>query len=74
MSIAKFLSALKSKVEQPAATSSAETETVRKIVRELDAMPPEEARYIAAFAYILSRVARSDMNVSAVETTGWSGA
>jgi uncharacterized tellurite resistance protein B-like protein len=68
MSIAKLLSALKRKIEQPAAPPSVETETVRKIVRELDAMPPEQARYIAAFAYILSRVARSDMNVSAAET------
>jgi uncharacterized tellurite resistance protein B-like protein len=64
MSIARFLSALKGKVGQPDAPASSETETVRKIVRELDAMPPEQARYIAAFAYILSRVARSDMNVS----------
>ena len=29
---------------------------------------PERARYIAAFAYILSRVARADMNISEVET------
>jgi uncharacterized tellurite resistance protein B-like protein len=30
-------------------------------------MAPEQARYIAAFAYILSRVARADMNISPEE-------
>ena len=45
-----------------------ETETVRKIVRQLDNLEPERARFIAAFAYILSRVARADMNISDVET------
>jgi uncharacterized tellurite resistance protein B-like protein len=45
-----------------------ETETVRKIVRQLDNLEPERARYIAAFAYILSRVAHADMNISDAET------
>src|SRR5512146_1126955 len=69
MAIAKILSALKGRLEQPAqAARSAETDTVRKIVHELDQMPPERARYIAAFAYILSRVARADLNISEMET------
>lgn len=66
MSIARFLSALRSQVQPPSATS--ETDTVRKIVGKLDQMPPEQARYVAAFAYILSRVARADMNISVEET------
>jgi len=45
-----------------------ETDTIRKIVGALDAMEPKRAKYIAAFAYVLSRVARADMNVSEVET------
>src|SRR6185503_2072362 len=45
-----------------------ETETVRKIVRQLDNLEPQRARFIAAFAYILSRVARADMNISDAET------
>jgi uncharacterized tellurite resistance protein B-like protein len=48
--------------------SSAETATVRKIVNELDHLDPERARYVAAFAYILSRVAHADMNISREET------
>lgn len=65
MSISDFLHALRAKVEQP--SSHADTDTVRKIVGRLDQMPPEQARYVAAFAYILSRVARADMNISAEE-------
>jgi len=46
---------------------SAETETVRKITRALDQLDEERAKFIAAFAYLLCRVARADMNVSAEE-------
>ncbi|MGH9520969.1 MAG: TerB family tellurite resistance protein [Terriglobales bacterium] len=63
MSISNWLQQLRSHAQQP----SQETDTVRKIVNKLDQMPAEQARYIAAFAYILSRVARADMNVSAEE-------
>ena len=45
-----------------------ETETVRKIVNELDHLEPERARFVAAFAYILSRVANADMKISEEET------
>jgi uncharacterized tellurite resistance protein B-like protein len=44
--------------------SAADTETVRKIAAQLDLLDPEKARYIAAFAYILSRVARADLEIS----------
>jgi uncharacterized tellurite resistance protein B-like protein len=44
--------------------SSADTETVRKIAAALDRLDPARARYIAAFAYILSRVARADLQIS----------
>lgn len=49
------------------ATSSADTETVRKIAAELDGLDPKKARYIAAFAYMLSRVARADLQISGEE-------
>lgn len=42
-------------------------ETVRKIVDALDRLDPERARYIASFAYILSRVAHADHEISADE-------
>ncbi len=47
---------------------SADTKTVRKIVDALDRLEPDRARFIAAFAYNLSRVAHADMNVSREET------
>ncbi len=53
-------------VESCGATQ-AETETVRKIVEELDHLDPERARFIASFAYILSRVAHADLSISPEE-------
>jgi uncharacterized tellurite resistance protein B-like protein len=49
-------------------TVSAETETVRRVVEALDALPPEQARFIAAFGYILGRVANADLRISEAET------
>ncbi len=74
MSIADFFHALKTRLDEVPGRGGAngldgdETETVRRIVQQLDNLEPERARYIAAFAYILSRVARADMNISDVET------
>jgi uncharacterized tellurite resistance protein B-like protein len=45
-----------------------ERDTIRKIVDELDRLPPERARHVAAFAYVLSRVARADRAIAADET------
>lgn len=45
-----------------------DTETVRRIVRELESLPLETARYVAAFAFILARVAHADLEVSLEET------
>jgi uncharacterized tellurite resistance protein B-like protein len=51
------------------AGSAAETATVRRIVSELEKMPPQEAAYLAGFAYILARVAYADLHISEDETT-----
>jgi uncharacterized tellurite resistance protein B-like protein len=45
-----------------------DTETVRRIVGELDQLEPARARYLAAFAYVLSRVAGADLEISEAET------
>ena len=66
MSILKFLG-LEEGDAAAAARDSAETETVRKIVASLDKLEPDRARYVAAFAYILSRVARADLVISEAE-------
>jgi len=47
---------------------AADVESVRIIVNELDRLPADEARFIAAFAFLLSRVARADLQTSEVET------
>lgn len=53
----------------PVAPSVAgETATVRRIVARLEALPPDQARYLAGFAYVLSRAARADFSVSEAET------
>ncbi|MCH6564078.1 MAG: TerB family tellurite resistance protein, partial [Myxococcales bacterium] len=43
---------------------SRDTETVRRIAAELDKLEPEEARFLAAFAYVRARVANADYEVS----------
>ena len=47
--------------------SSSDTETVRRIAAQLDALPVDRARYLAAFAYILTRAAAADMDISDLE-------
>jgi uncharacterized tellurite resistance protein B-like protein len=63
MSILKLLGL---KPHAPAVTG--DTETVREIVARLEALPPERARRLAAFAYVLGRVAHADLKISAAET------
>lgn len=64
MSILKFLGL--EPASEPQTTGV--TETVRRIVGELEAMDEHQARYIAAFAYILGRVAHADLDISDRET------
>jgi uncharacterized tellurite resistance protein B-like protein len=45
-----------------------DTETVRRIVGELDRLDRSRARFLAAFAYVLSRVAAADLDISTSET------
>ncbi len=51
-----------------APSAEAETDTVRKIVAQLEALPADRARYVAAFAYILGRVANADLDISDAES------
>jgi uncharacterized tellurite resistance protein B-like protein len=52
----------------PLPDSAAETATARRIVARLEALPPDEARYLACFAYVMSRAANADFDISADET------
>lgn len=51
------------------AESAGDTETVRRIVARLEKLPPDHARFLAGFAYILARAAHADLDISADETT-----
>ena len=48
--------------------TAGETETVRRIVGRLEAMPPERARLVASAAYILARAAHADLDITDAET------
>jgi uncharacterized tellurite resistance protein B-like protein len=50
------------------AQPASETETVRKIISEIDRLDPDEARYLASFAFVLARVANSDAGISEDES------
>jgi len=51
-----------------AAATAADTATVRKIVAQLEAMPPDRARLLAGSAYVVSRAANADMTITPEET------
>ena len=46
-----------------------ESEAVQRIAARLERLPPEESRYLAAFAYVLARIAQADLEIDAAETT-----
>lgn len=64
--------------DQPGAPTDAatagETDTVRRIVARLEALPPDHARHLAAFAYILARAANADLDISPAETAAMESA
>ncbi len=66
MSILDFLG-LQSTAPEPQ-DNRGETDTVRKIVARLDGLPEDKARFVAAFAFMLSRVAHADLDISDEET------
>ena len=49
-------------------SAGGDTDAVRKIAAELEALEPARARYVAAFGYLLSRVANADRDISEVES------
>jgi uncharacterized tellurite resistance protein B-like protein len=49
-------------------SASGETETVRRIAARLERLPPERARHLAAFAYVLARVANADLRITETES------
>jgi uncharacterized tellurite resistance protein B-like protein len=65
MTFRRFLPA----VEPDRSTRSvADTDTIRRIVARLEALPPDRARFLAGFAYVMSRAAHADLDISEAET------
>jgi tellurite resistance protein len=56
-------------VPRPAAAvdPAADTETIRRIAAQLDALPMEQRRFIGGFAYVMGRAAHADLDVSPEE-------
>jgi len=46
----------------------AETDSVRRIAARLENLDPQVAKYLAAFAYVLARVAHADLEIDGTET------
>jgi tellurite resistance protein len=44
-----------------------ESESIRRIAGEMEALPIEQRRFIAGFAYVLARAAHADLDFSTVE-------
>lgn len=63
MSLLRFLGVAK---EAPA-SAAGETKSVREIAAKLERLPPETARFLAGFAYVLARVANADLQIAAAE-------
>jgi uncharacterized tellurite resistance protein B-like protein len=68
MVMRKFLPGAAGGVAGTARPDDRDTETVRRIAGQLDALPIDRARFLAAFAYILTRAAAADMEISEVES------
>ena len=45
-----------------------DTETVRRIAARLDGLPAERRQFVAAFAYVLVRVAQADLRIEEAES------
>jgi len=50
-----------------APTPQGDTATVRRIVGQLEALPPDRARLLAGAAYVVSRAANADLEITADE-------
>ena len=68
MALRKFLPGSAAATDRPFPTDPNDTATVRRIAGQLDALPVDRARFLAAFAYILTRAAAADLDISHAES------
>ncbi len=53
----------------PADPNAADTDTIRRIAAQLDALPVEQRTFIGGFAYVLGRAAQADLDISDAEVS-----
>ena len=51
----------------PQLAAANESQSIRRIAGEMEALPIEQRRFIAGFAYVLARAAHADLEFSSVE-------
>src|SRR5215208_780369 len=69
MTLGRFLGGSAADGASDAKLDARDTETVRRIAGQLDAMPVARARFLASFAYILTRAAAADLTITAQESS-----
>ena len=67
MSFLRYLG-LQGGVASPPSAQRGDIDTMRRIASELEALPEDRASHLAAFAYILGRIAHADSEFSETET------
>ena len=68
MSILKLFGLSRERETASANEESGDGDSIRRIAKELDALPDDQALHLATFAYVLGRVAHADSHFSEVET------
>ena len=62
MSLLRFLGLAGQKEER-------ETDTVHRIASQLERLDPEQAKFLASFAYVMARIAHADLHIDESETS-----
>ncbi len=68
MALRRYLGSAAPGADADARLDTRDTETVRRIAGQLEALPVARARFLAAFAYILTRAAAADLDISHLES------
>ena len=53
----------------PASPNAVDTDTIRRIAAQLEALPMEQRKFIGGFAYVLGRSAQADLDITDAEVS-----
>ncbi len=68
MSVLRWLGLAREDDSEAPARRGGDPASIRHIADQLEALPEDQARYLAAFAYVLARVAQADLRIEAAES------